>query len=233
MIPGDARHPVTDPTAFGFAGYRPDDPAGLTGEEPMLPDPSVDTSEYSWQEAALPGAVRPPVDVRVELDDLCDESPRIRRSGARALLRRRQRYPAVVAALQRALTDPDAEVRGLSAQALADLDITAAVEPIRKLLADPASIVRWQAAEALSKLGDTASLPHILGFIQDVPRWVRRLCESGRPEVLPMLARALEIGDAHVRSAVSATLLKLGVELDRRNGAWHYRLRHDRRWQPV
>jgi hypothetical protein len=202
-----------------------------TGAEPMLSAGIEGDAGWNGFEAALPGAVRPPVEVRIEIDDLADESARIRRAGARALLKRRQRYPQVVSALMRAVADTDGEVRGLAAQALADLDIAESRDRIRPLLNDSVSWVRTQAVEALAKLGDIASLPVVLERIQDIGGWVRRLAGSGKPEALTVLARAMEIATPRTARDINIALIKLGVELERRPDGWHCRIGSETRWQ--
>lgn len=213
-------------------------PAGRM--EPMLVgqtgdvDPAEDIHRPRGYEAALPGAVQPPVDVRIELDDLKDADARVRLSAARSLRKRGERWPTVVRAWKAALRDDDAEVRGTAAQALADLDCHEAVAEVRRLLDDGSSWVRRQACEALARMGDLATLPRVLGFLQDVAGWVRSLCGGGKPEALRVLAEAQRVGGDAVRRAINGELGRVGVELRRSAaGVDEYRLRHERDWRPV
>jgi len=199
--------------------------------DPLLSQADREALGCSGSEPALSGKLPAPTDVKAELEALRSDSVPLRRSAARALARRRQRFPAVVDALRTALCDPDWEVRGCSARSLADLDVRDARDAIRPLLYDQVSWVCWQAAESLARLGDVESSLAILEALGDTDRWVRRLCSLEGLGTLGQMARLLDTGDVGIRMIIERALFAKGVEMDRPLGkGWRWRKYRDPHW---
>lgn len=133
------------------------------------------------------------------------------RSAAMRGLGQRGADPAVIAALRRGLSDPEAWVRYYACQALGKLRVIEAVDAIVALLADPAGQVQVAAVEALSHLDCApAHLALQLAAAADAPD-VRRaaligLGMSGRVESLPVLIAACTAPEAATRLVALSTL---------------------------
>lgn len=164
------------------------------------------------------------------------ESPRTRAAVMRALGRtarttesRRNAPPGSaasaaregrIAALQRALRDPDPWVRYYACQSLGVLEEPAAATAVAGLIEDEAAQVRLAAVEALAHFDTAEAREALLDLARSADPDLQRAAVLGlgttqRPEVLPALIEASRSADPTTRLAALATLPGFrGTEVD-------------------
>lgn len=153
-----------------------------------------------------------------EIDELADSStePSVKVRRVAVTVIAEELDPASRGVLRKALRDDDELVRLKSAEALARLGETDAVDFLVELLRsseEATTSVRVPAAEALGKAGKSA-LDYLLKKISDrdpMVRWgvVSALGEIGHRRAVPALVKALEDENADVRSASAEALGKI------------------------
>ena len=125
-----------------------------------------------------------------------------------------ERCPAEAAAeLRGFLGDPDGEVRGQTARALASLGDGGSADAIAKLLDDRAA--RFEAALALASLGDARGVPVLCGALENgeqIFEAATALGELGAAEASDSLARIAGrfFGSLFARAACAAALIRVG-----------------------
>ena len=113
------------------------------------------------------------------------------------------------------LADSSAMVRVVTANELARLHVSAAVEPLSAALKDSDINVRKAAAEALREIKDAAAIPALLEALGDINREVRAAViaalVSFGPSALDSVIGALGDPDEGARKAAVNTLVQAGI----------------------
>jgi HEAT repeat protein len=116
------------------------------------------------------------------------------------------------AALGRALSDPDVEVRRAAAEALGDLDeLHVAPAGLVSALSSSDTELRYRAAQALAEIADPATTSALVGLVSSGDAELRKhaieaLGNIGSPTAIQAITKALTDSDAEVRKAAAEAL---------------------------